>query len=637
MKAIVAIFFLLVPLWGAAQLCQGSLGDPVVNTTFGAGTGPGAPLRAATIYYKYTGSPCPEDGMYTLTHSIPTCFKDTWHSLTSDHTGNPNGYFLVINGSLQPGDFYLDTIRGLCANTTYEFAAWMMNLLKVTNKIHPNITFSIERTDGTVLQQYHTGELPMLTRPQWKQYGFYFTTQPDAPDVVLRMTDNAPGGQGNDIALDDITFRPCGASLQISINGSTSGNNAGFCNGRDTSFTLNSSVSGSNGSLVYQWQQFNAAANEWTDLPQATGTQLQPQFTHASPACDYRYRLSAALPVNISRAACRVVSNVNSIAVHALPAAQPGSNSPLCTGNTLQLTAINTSEKVWQGPAGFTGTGNALGITGVQLANAGWYKVTTTDSNHCTAHDSVNVLIDEMPVAVAGRDTAVCQGTAVQLHGSGKGAFLWTPKNGLSASTIANPRAVPDSTQHYILSVTNGHCTDTAGTTIQVYQKPIADVGQDITMFEGDTASLHAQVWGTNVSWQWNPLVAIDNPQSLQPVVHPAADTSYTLTVHSNEGCGTAYDAVFVRVYKKVHIPNTFSPNGDNINDDWRIQELATYPEAVLTVFNRYGQAVYNSKGYNKPWNGTYNGQPLPVGTYYYVIDLKNKTQKLTGWVMILK
>jgi gliding motility-associated-like protein len=92
-----------------------------------------------------------------------------------------------------------------------------------------------------------------------------------------------------------------------------------------------------------------------------------------------------------------------------------------------------------------------------------------------------------------------------------------------------------------------------------------------------------------------------------------------------------------VRVYKKIIIPNTFSPNNDGINDYWNIDALVTYPGSSILIFNRYGQQVYQSTGYARPWDGTYNGSPLPQGTYYYIIDLKNNTPKLTGWVLIVR
>ena len=82
-------------------------------------------------------------------------------------------------------------------------------------------------------------------------------------------------------------------------------------------------------------------------------------------------------------------------------------------------------------------------------------------------------------------------------------------------------------------------------------------------------------------------------------------------------------------------IPNAFSPNNDGINDTWQIPALQTYTDPEVTVFNRYGQAVYRSKGYGTAWDGSFKGKRLPVGTYYYVIDLKIG-EVLSGWVMIV-
>jgi gliding motility-associated-like protein len=92
-----------------------------------------------------------------------------------------------------------------------------------------------------------------------------------------------------------------------------------------------------------------------------------------------------------------------------------------------------------------------------------------------------------------------------------------------------------------------------------------------------------------------------------------------------------------IRVLKKPVIPNVFSPNGDGINDVWDIKYLAAYPGATVDVFNRGGQMIFRSQGYTTPWNGTYKGNPLPVGTYYYVIDPKNGREKISGSITILK
>ena len=85
-----------------------------------------------------------------------------------------------------------------------------------------------------------------------------------------------------------------------------------------------------------------------------------------------------------------------------------------------------------------------------------------------------------------------------------------------------------------------------------------------------------------------------------------------------------------------VVIPNTFTPNGDGINDTWNISNLAYYPTSTISIYNRYGTLLYQSRGYNVQWDGTYNGKPLPEGTYAYIIDL-GTAGKLSGSVSIIR
>src|ERR1700760_2585083 len=88
-----------------AQVCTGALGDPVINQDFGSGTSPGPQLSASETTYNYYANDCPNDGSYTIASQTNACFGRTWHSLT-DHTGNPNGYMMIINASNDPGLFY---------------------------------------------------------------------------------------------------------------------------------------------------------------------------------------------------------------------------------------------------------------------------------------------------------------------------------------------------------------------------------------------------------------------------------------------------------------------------------------------------------------------------------------------------
>jgi gliding motility-associated-like protein len=124
----------------------------------------------------------------------------------------------------------------------------------------------------------------------------------------------------------------------------------------------------------------------------------------------------------------------------------------------------------------------------------------------------------------------------------------------------------------------------------------------------------------------------------LAPVVTPPSQQSYNLSITDKLTKCTASDSVTVFIITEVEVPNAFSPNGDGVHDVWQIGGLAGYVNASLEVYNRYGQLVFASKnGYTNPWDGTYQGKPVPFGTYYYVLDLKNGKPILTGSVTIIK
>jgi gliding motility-associated-like protein len=631
MKLLVFLSFILLINKSEAQLCTGSLGDPVVKIDFGSGTSThGSQLGKGITSYTWTTADFPQDGYYTVESRTNTA--NTWWT-TTDHTGG--GYMMVVNASFSLTDyFYKNKVGGLCPNTTYEFAAWIMNLLRYSDNSTPNITFTIETTKGTELNTYSTGDIPRAGSAKWKHYGFYFTTPDNVTDVVIRMRNNKVGAApGNDIALDDITFRPCGPDVTAAILNKTT-TTLELCTEDSSTYTLHSTVGEGYDTPAYQWQISTDEGETWTDIKDATDTVYLRLPT--IPGI-YWYRMATARKDNISSIYCRVVSNLIKILVDETPDPKVSSNNPACFGEDLQLASTNGANYSWTGPNGFTSNLQNPSSQNIDSTFNGYYKVSIITALGCYGSDSVYVEVNRKPHADAGKDTVICEGTSILLNGSGGRSFLWTPTSSLSDSTSPSPYAFPVDSTLYLLTVSNGRCRDYDSVNIYVWKKPVANAGPDKKIFDGDITTLDASIAGTNIFYYWDPDYNIATIDSLIPVVNPTTDTTYTLHVVSNYGCESAEDAVFVRVYKKITIPNAFSPNGDGINDVWLVDQLNTYPESETTVFDRWGVKVFDTHDYDIPWDGTKDGIPLPVGTYYYKISLNIGTGDLIGWVVILR
>lgn len=640
------LIFLLILLASKsiAQTCDGSLGDPIINQIFGAGSNPGAPLSGGITNMNYTSDNCPNDGYYTIANSITgagNCHPYTWHNVTSDHTGNPNGYMMIVNAGYQPSIFFTQTANGLCPSTKYEFSAYILNLITLAasgpNVIEPNITFSIETSSGQILKTYNTGVIDPTAQPTWAKYATYFTTPAGVTDVVVKMTNNAPGGNGNDLILDDITFRACGPIVQTGFGDLTSTRPQNICEGSNANYTLQASVGPGYNNPFLQWQ-VNKNNTGWTNIPGQTSTTFNLNITNA-PTGTYQYRLAVGEGENISSPTCSVSSQPLTINVNPLPVVQTSAVQTVCEGETLTLTATGGTSYTWSATNFGTSNQNPVIINNVSPSNAGIYTVVATSASDCSSAP-VQTLVKVVPkvVAVVGNSPTICAGGSATLSASGGLYYKWTPSTGLDHDDIANPVASPSQTTTYIVKVSNDGCyDDTKSVTVTVNRNPTASAGGDKVIFEGQSVQLNGSAGGDNImSYSWTPTTGLDNPNAIAPNASPKDDITYTLNVVS-QTCGSATSSVFVRVYKKITIPNAFTPNNDGINDFWNIDALITYPSCLVSVFDRNGQKVYQSTGYPKSWDGTRSGSPLPAGTYYYIIDLKNNMPKLSGWVLIVR
>jgi gliding motility-associated-like protein len=359
--------------------------------------------------------------------------------------------------------------------------------------------------------------------------------------------------------------------------------------------------------------------------------------------------------VAVSDLGCASDSATHTVAVHALPVADYALPTHICMpeGRAEFTNATTTPDK-----AGLTyqwsfGDGTAISTATSpvhiyqQAGNYNIQLIATTAFGCVSTKDKVLNAFYTQPVAKfsVAPDT-LCQGTESIFTDESTDAsnnittWSWTFGDGTNSGK-RNPvkeYALPGE-YNVQLIVTNGAgCVSSpANDKVVVYLQPQIDAGDDFIVPQGTQIQFNATANdSTQLAFRWTPPTGLSSPTLLQPWLVAMADQVYTLTATGKGSCA-AMDKVTVKVLKPVKVPNAFSPNGDGINDRWVLSNLAEYPNATVEVFNRYGQRVYYSVGYNTPWDGTWKEKLLPLATYYYIIKLKNGFAPLTGYVTILQ
>jgi gliding motility-associated-like protein len=628
---------------------QNSLGDPVLYEDFGFGTnytpvGPPLPDGYSTMKPGGSGR-CPSPGNYLILNSSANCYDDTFSTINFDHSGtNPFGYLMMVNGDSIPVVYYTRKISGskFCASTRYQFAVYLSNINtqvpRPADYVDANVHFTVKTSGGVILSDtYSTGP---LTNGGFAPFHVDFVAPADGSDVVISLSNNAlTGSIGNDFAMDDITVKPYGPVIDAGIGSITSGiiSTTQCLNDGPAKYVFKTLV---HNYLTpqYQWQS-NINKKGWVNIPGQTKADLNLDKEFLNPAVGkYQYRVGVLSAPGVS-INCQTFSEPFSIDVAKNPSFTLPAITSVCEGEILSIHADGGTYFHWTYPDGRTSEEHFLDVTtSATKSNEGVYTVLITRDN-CTFETKTQVVVGKPLVAtVDDTNPIVCEGDAVQLGANGGTTYKWTPSIGLDHDDVANPMASPTVTTEYNVVVSNGACEKQRTVKVTVIKKPKADAGKDKGIQEGDAVKLDGAIVAGNVAnYYWTSSDNTSYLTSLTPIVNPTESTTYTLHLESSNNCGTVSDNVFVRVFKKLTIPTTITPNNDGLNDIWNIDKLITYPESVLAVYTRDGQEVFRTVGDAKHWNGIYQGRQLPAGVYYYVIDLKNNLPKKAGWVMLVR
>jgi gliding motility-associated-like protein len=170
---------------------------------------------------------------------------------------------------------------------------------------------------------------------------------------------------------------------------------------------------------------------------------------------------------------------------------------------------------------------------------------------------------------------------------------------------------------------------------------PSINAGPDKLIKLGTSTTLDAAITNAgNYNFLWTPSFFLNSTSLLNPVATPDRLMTYSITATDKITYCTASDLVVVNPVTDLYVPSGFTPNGDGKNDVWEIPGMALYPNGVVTVYNRWGEIIYQSKGYvSNPWNGKYKGLLQPHGVYIYTIQLNDgKTpQAIKGIVTLIR
>lgn len=188
---------------------------------------------------------------------------------------------------------------------------------------------------------------------------------------------------------------------------------------------------------------------------------------------------------------------------------------------------------------------------------------------------------------------------------------------------------------------------DSAQVTLNVLPALSTNVNNSVEICPGETIELSVEVTSGEApfTYEWSCIeencqiqTAVDEPVI---AISPLVSTQYIVTVTSSEGLDSVQDTISVVAVDcsgvPLEIPSAFTPNDDGFNDFWVLPNAVIFSSVRVTVYDRFGNQVYDNANYQNDWDGTFNGEKLPAGSYYYSVVLPRELKDYSGTVTLLR
>ncbi|MCC6600264.1 MAG: gliding motility-associated C-terminal domain-containing protein [Crocinitomicaceae bacterium] len=573
----------------------------------------------------------------------------------SDHTNPPSGNFFIANGAGYPNyQVWCQTVS-VQPNTNYTFSMWTRD---VANNPNPHPLAQLQVTfNGIASGPIH------LAQGGWSNVQFVWNSG-NLSSVQICVTNLQDQTGGNDFGLDDITLTACHA-YHIS-HPANAGTDKSICSNESTIL----------GSISYPGYSYL-----WNNPTGLSSTVVSNPLLLIQNSSQQISSQTYILTSDSANVGC-ISKDTVIVNVKPLPVFDLGENRQLCPGESAVLTAGSGWQSVqWHSdPFSFSSQEAQVSVN----VEAMYYATVTL--NDCSAEDSVNVQITDLPEIDLGPDVAFCEGNTytltsavsgqwstgssgnqVEVSEGGEYSFLFT-NNGCSVadtirvtrydypviiitgdlsmcegqettliSTVAGEwsngtsgySTTVNTDGNYSITAANGPCESTAGAEVSLLLMPFADTGRDTLVCDDQPIVISAYA-AQNGHYLWStgdtlPEITVHNPGIYSVIA-------------SNE-CGNVTSEVWIDMEAcgwNIYIPDCITPNHDGINDAWQVEGY-NFSDLEVRVYNRLGDMIFFSNTSEKSW--VPNEKEGDDSYSFFVTGADNRGKKFerTGHILVLR
>jgi gliding motility-associated-like protein len=333
-----------------------------------------------------------------------------------------------------------------------------------------------------------------------------------------------------------------------------------------------------------------------------------------------------------------------------LPFVYAGDDIKLCKNDTYQFQAVNYGGSIFRWTP-------ALGLSNPDILNpvivasaSSVYELEIVDTNGCINKDKLNIIVSELNVKIDSLEK-VCLGNAVELNpsvtfSSDAGIkYTWTPSDLFANESSSNQLIIPVEDEKVTLIIESGNCKpDTQIIYIDVMPVPNVEAQAPHYVIANETFEITTSHFRAN-NFLWYPenVISCINEKCSKVKSSILTSTWFTVMVTDTNGCFDI-DSVLVSVIQdcgdNIFIPNSFTPNGDEINDRFCIRSLELTGIKIFRIFNRWGQLIFETDDIDKCWDGHFNGKPVNPDVFVYYAEglcSNGKVKLLKGNVTVLR